>query len=145
MYAPLKKKKTPPFISINIPICDESPQIVIPVIESSLNQTYSNFEIIVFDNNSSQEANWKPVQEFCASHNKVKLFHQKKLKRFKAAALDFCRNKSHLSLQYVFTDDADYMLDNTCLSTAICYLSVTAENPRGFPTTSHTQTRCSVF
>ncbi|WP_366878422.1 glycosyltransferase [uncultured Christiangramia sp.] len=54
MYAPLKKKKTPPFISIHIPICDEPPEIVIPVIESCLNQTYSNFEIIVFDNNSTQ-------------------------------------------------------------------------------------------
>ncbi|MFD2433644.1 glycosyltransferase family 2 protein [Mesonia maritima] len=123
MCAPLKKKKTPPFISIHIPICDEPPEIVIPVIESCLNQTYSNFEIIVFDNNSSQEANWKPVQEFCASHNKVKFFHQKTLKGFKAAALDFCRKKSHPSSQYVFTVDADYRLDSTCLSTAIRYIT----------------------
>ncbi|WP_367182707.1 glycosyltransferase [uncultured Christiangramia sp.] len=37
-----------------MPICDEPPEIVIPVIESCLNQTYSNFEITVFDNNSTQ-------------------------------------------------------------------------------------------
>ncbi|WP_081891279.1 glycosyltransferase family 2 protein [Gillisia sp. Hel_I_29] len=122
-YTPLRKNKNSPFISIHIPICDEPPEIVIPVIESCLNQTYSNFEIIVFDNNSSQEANWKPVQEFCASHNKVKFFHQKKLKGFKAGALDFCRKKSHPSTRYVITVDADYMLDRKCLSTAIRYIT----------------------
>ncbi|MDT0651771.1 hypothetical protein, partial [Autumnicola edwardsiae] len=31
-YTPLRKNKNSPFISIHIPICDEPPEIVIPVI-----------------------------------------------------------------------------------------------------------------
>ena len=64
-----------PLISIVIPVFNRE-DLISDCIRSCLNQTYSNFEIIVFDNNSSDKT-YQIAHSFSEKHNNVRVFKQK--------------------------------------------------------------------
>src|SRR5690606_39345867 len=50
-----------PFVSIHLACCNEPPEMVITIIESLRNLDYANFEVLVIDNNTRDEALWKQI------------------------------------------------------------------------------------
>ncbi|WP_026934239.1 glycosyltransferase family 2 protein [Christiangramia echinicola] len=109
-----------PFVSIHIAICNEPPEMVINTLKNALAITYPNYEIIVLDNNTKFEKLWKPVESFCKSYpDKIKFEHIEKLSGFKAGALNRCLKIIHCETRYIFTIDADYLVEPDCISTAI--------------------------
>ena len=65
-----------PLISIVIPVFNRE-DLISDCINSCLNQTYSNFEIIVFDNNSSDKT-YQIAQSFSELNNNIRVFKQKR-------------------------------------------------------------------
>ena len=63
-----------PLISIVIPVFNRE-DLISDCIISCLNQTYSNFEIIVFDNNSSDKT-YQIAHSFSEKHNNIRVFKQ---------------------------------------------------------------------
>ena len=64
-----------PLISIVIPVFNRE-DLISDCINSCLNQTYYNFEIIVYDNNSSDRT-YEIAQSFGEKHNNIRVFKQK--------------------------------------------------------------------
>ncbi len=111
-----------PFISIHLPICDEPPLLVISTLQSILKLDYQNFEVIILDNNSKDEANWLPVKEFCADCESLRFYHYKKVAGFKAGAMNLCHQLADPKAKYYMVLDADYHLHPKSISRALPYL-----------------------
>jgi len=52
------------FVSIHLACYNEPPEMVITTIESLAKLNYSNYEVIVVDNNTKDEAKWKPLEAY---------------------------------------------------------------------------------
>lgn len=100
----------PPFISVHLPICNEPPDLVIKTIESLLNVNYSNYEIVVLDNNTEDRQKWEPVDKFCENKIRVKFIHFNHLNGHKAGALNKCIEYMNKESDYIFVLDADYQV-----------------------------------
>ena len=109
-----------PKISIHLAICNEPPTVVINTLKAALNIDYSNYEIIVLDNNTLDRQKWQPVKEFCKDFpEKIKFRHFDLLSGYKAGALNECIKLTDESADYILTLDADYQLKPNCLQIAL--------------------------
>ena len=118
----LPKSNHEPMVSIHIPCRNEEPEHVIACVQSLLNQTYTRFEIIVIDNNSTDERYWRPVQAFCEKQgDRVTFLHVERLEGFKAGALAYALDHMHPETEVVGLVDADYVLDPCWLVECLPY------------------------
>jgi cellulose synthase/poly-beta-1,6-N-acetylglucosamine synthase-like glycosyltransferase len=111
-----------PFVSIHVPCRNEEPDHVIACVQSLIDQDYPNFEVIVIDNNSTDEKYWRPLEAFCLQHpERVKFLHVEKLAGFKAGALAYAMNHIHPDTAVVGLIDADYIVDKNWLKDCVPY------------------------
>ncbi|MGB3776410.1 MAG: glycosyltransferase family 2 protein, partial [Leeuwenhoekiella sp.] len=121
-------------ISIHIPFCNEPPEMVIATIQSCIKQQYPDFEIIVLSNNTTKTKLWKPVENFCKRYpNIIRFEHHEEMEGFKGGALDRCRALTGKKMRYLFTVDADYILDPYALRRAVRHLKYTDAHLLQFP------------
>lgn len=122
-------------VSVHLAICNEPPKMVIATIKGVLAQGYSNFELIIVDNNTKDENVWSPVRDFCEDHDNIRFFHLEKWPFYKSGALNFARKVTDPEVDFVFVLDADYMFpywrSSTIFSTttALTPIPVTAPLP----------------
>lgn len=66
-----------PFVSIHIPSYNEEPEMLIKTIEHVTQLDYTNYELIIIENNTSDESVWKPVQAFVEKLGKphIRFYH----------------------------------------------------------------------
>jgi exo-beta-1,3-glucanase (GH17 family) len=77
------------FVSIHLACYNEPPEMVIATIESLKNLDYTNYEVIVVDNNTKDEAKWKPIKAYMAGlPSNFHFYHLPKWPGFKAGALN---------------------------------------------------------
>ncbi|HEY0767771.1 MAG TPA: glycosyltransferase, partial [Steroidobacteraceae bacterium] len=57
----------PPKVSIHVPAYNEPPAMLIETLDALARLDYPDFEVLVIDNNTRDEAVWRPVQAHCAS------------------------------------------------------------------------------
>lgn len=99
------------FVSIHLACYNEPPAMVIATIESLSKLEYSNFEVIVVDNNTRDEALWKPVEAYVATlPDNFRFFHLPKWPGFKAGALNFALKETSSKAQVMGVVDADYVV-----------------------------------
>ena len=108
-----------PFVSIHFAICDEPVDMVLDTLQSFEALNYSNYEIIIISNNTSNRNSWKPIEIFSQTRSFIKFFHFDKLDGFKAGALNIALEKMDVKADYVFTVDADYKLHPDALKIAV--------------------------
>jgi cellulose synthase/poly-beta-1,6-N-acetylglucosamine synthase-like glycosyltransferase len=109
-----------PLVSIHLPVCNEPPELVIKTIESIKNLNYENFELLVISNNTSNENLWKPIEDYVMSLDaRFKFLHVDKLEGYKAGALNFGLDFTSKCANYIFTVDADYILEKDALNIAV--------------------------
>ena len=77
-----------PFVSMHVPCYNEPPDMVIATLTSLTRLDYPNYEIIVLDDNSSDESLWRPVEAWCGDH-RVKSVHLQDWPGYKAGALNY--------------------------------------------------------
>ena len=64
---PRGRQDPQPKVSIHVPAYNEPPDMLIETLDALARLDYSNFEVLVIDNNTPDEAVWRPVEAHCAT------------------------------------------------------------------------------
>lgn len=109
--------KEQPFVSIHLACSREPPEMVILTLNSLAHLDYQNFEVLVIDNNTPDEALWKPVEAWCEKAGpRFRFFHLPQWPGFKAGALNFALQQTDPRAEVVGVVDADYAVSRHWLS-----------------------------
>lgn len=105
-----------PKVSIHVPIHSEPPELVIDTLNALSQLTYSNFEVLVIDNNTDDECLWKPVEAHCAMlGERFRFFHLLPWPGYKSGALNFAIGQTASDAELIAVVDADYVVEPTFL------------------------------
>ena len=100
-----------PKVSIHVPAYNEPPDMLIETIDALSRLDYPDFEVLVIDNNTRDEAVWRPVEAHCATlGSRFRFFHVDPLAGFKAGALNFALRQTAADAEVVAAIDADYVV-----------------------------------
>lgn len=109
-----------PKVSIHLACYNEPPEMVIATIDSLQKLQYKNLEVIVVDNNTKDEAKWKPIEAYMATlPDNFKFFHLPSWPGFKAGALNFALSKTAPDAEVIGVVDADYVVTEDWLATLV--------------------------
>jgi exo-beta-1,3-glucanase (GH17 family)/cellulose synthase/poly-beta-1,6-N-acetylglucosamine synthase-like glycosyltransferase len=101
-----------PGVSIHVPAYNEPPDMLIETLDALSRLDYPDFEVIVVDNNTRDEAVWRPVERHCALLGpRFRFFHVDRLAGFKAGALNFALRETHPGAAIVAVIDSDYKVE----------------------------------
>jgi exo-beta-1,3-glucanase (GH17 family)/cellulose synthase/poly-beta-1,6-N-acetylglucosamine synthase-like glycosyltransferase len=101
-----------PMISVQVPAYDEPPEMLKETLDALSRLDYPRFEVLVIDNNTRDEATWRPVEEHCRKLGpRFRFFHVAPLAGFKAGALNFALRHTAQEASIVAVIDADYVVE----------------------------------
>ncbi len=121
-----------PMVSIHLCCYAEPPEIVKETMNRLAALDYDNFEVLVCDNNTKDEALWRPLERHARDLNarlgeeRFRFFHVAPLPGAKAGALNFCLEQMAPEAELVGVIDADYFSKPDFLSRLVPFF----ENPR---------------
>ncbi|MCW2411261.1 MULTISPECIES: glycosyltransferase [unclassified Sphingobium] len=127
-------------VSLHLACYAEPPEIVIETMNRLAAQDYDNFEVLVCDNNTKDEALWRPLEAHCARLNAklgkecFRFFHVDPLPGAKAGALNFLLEQTASDAQIIGVIDADYYSRNDFLSRLLPFF---ADPKLGYIQTPH--------
>jgi cellulose synthase/poly-beta-1,6-N-acetylglucosamine synthase-like glycosyltransferase len=122
-------------ISVHVPCYAEPPDVVNVTLDALAHQRYSNFEVLVIDNNTKDEKLWHPVQRHCEElGSQFRFFHVDPLSGAKAGALNFALMHTDPQVDLIAVVDADYRADVSFLSSLVGYF---ADDQLAFVQTQH--------
>lgn len=112
-FQPLERlPDPPPRVSIHLACHNEPPEMVIQTLDSLAALDYPDFEVLVIDNNTADEAVWRPVEAHCARLGpRFRFFHLRPWPGFKAGALNFGLEQTDPAAAIIAVIDADYVVD----------------------------------
>jgi len=110
-----------PKVSVHVPCYAEPPEVVIATLEHLAAQKYANFEVLVCDNNTADEALWRPLERWCAQANRrpgprFHFHHVSPLAGAKAGALNYLLDYTAADAELIAVVDADYLAEPDFLS-----------------------------
>jgi exo-beta-1,3-glucanase (GH17 family)/cellulose synthase/poly-beta-1,6-N-acetylglucosamine synthase-like glycosyltransferase len=101
-----------PKVSIHVPAYAEPPALLIETLNALAELDYSDYEVLVVDNNTSNEALWRPVQAHCARLGaQFRFFHVAPLGGFKAGALNYALERTVGDAEIIAVIDSDYRVE----------------------------------
>jgi exo-beta-1,3-glucanase (GH17 family) len=115
-------------VSIHLPLHREPPEVVAATLRGLARLDWPDFEVVVVDNNTSDEALWRPVEQECARLNATmgravfRFVHIEGLRGFKAGALNLALRHTRADAVAIGIIDADYIVDPAWLRRAMLYL-----------------------
>ena len=99
-------------VSVHVPAYNEPASMLIETLDALARLDYDNFEVLVIDNNTAEEAVWRPVEAHCARLGaRFRFFHVAPLEGFKAGALNFALRQTAPDAEVVAVIDSDYIVD----------------------------------
>jgi hypothetical protein len=99
-----------PMVSLHVPAHNEPPDMVIDTLRSLLRLDYPRYEIILIDDNTDDEALWRPVQAWCHRH-RVKFAHLEDWPGYKSGALNYAlRKMTDDRAEVIGVVDSDYQI-----------------------------------
>ncbi len=110
-----------PKVSIHVPAHNEPPELVIKTLDALTQLDYPNYEIVMIDDNTSDDALWRPVMDFCKI-NGIKVYHLQAYPGFKSGALNFALTQMAHDVEIIGVVDADYIVDPAYLKETVPYL-----------------------
>lgn len=107
-----------PKVSVHVPCYNEPPDMMIETIQALERLDYPNFEVLIIDNNTKDDAVWQPVEAYIKSLNRpnFRFFHLPKWPGFKAGALNYALTETHPDAEIIATIDSDYIVRSRWLS-----------------------------
>ena len=100
-----------PSVCLQVPCYNEPPDMVIQTLESLRSLDYPSYEIQVLDDNTDDEALWRPVEAWCKEHD-VKFVHLSDWPGYKSGALNYAlQNMVESSCELIGVVDSDYQID----------------------------------
>ena len=132
---PYSIENAQPFVSIQLPAYSEPPDMVIETLNSIHRIEYSNYEVLVIDNNTKDPALWHPVKAHCESLGpKFRFMHIENIKGAKAGALNYAYKYIDPRATIIAVIDADYHPNRNFLKSLVGFF----QNPKlGFIQTPH--------
>lgn len=111
-----------PKVSIHVPCYNEPPHMVIETLNALANLDYPNYEVLIIDNNTKDEATWRPVEEHCKLLGaRFHFYHLANLTGFKAGALNYALKQTAKDAEIVGVIDSDYAVSENWLRATIPY------------------------
>src|SRR5215469_1503586 len=100
-----------PMVSLHVPAHNEPPDMVIETLRSLSRIDYPRFEVIVIDDNTDDEALWRPVQDWCRRH-RVKFAHLQNWPGYKSGALNYAlKQMTDDRAEVIGVVDSDYQVE----------------------------------
>ena len=111
-----------PKVSVHVPCYNEPPHMVMQTLNALAKLDYPNFEVLIIDNNTRDEAVWRPVEAFCHQlGERFRFFHLPKWPGYKAGALNFGLDHTAPDAEIVAVIDSDYQVAPDWLSATVPY------------------------
>ena len=99
-----------PMVSLHVPAHNEPPDMVIDTLRSLVRIDYPRYEIILIDDNTDDEALWRPVEAWCRRHD-VKFAHLQDWPGYKSGALNYAlREMTDPKAEVIGIVDSDYQI-----------------------------------
>jgi cellulose synthase/poly-beta-1,6-N-acetylglucosamine synthase-like glycosyltransferase len=109
--ARLAEEDSRAFVSLHVPAHNEPPEMVIATLTSLLQIDYPNYEIVAIDDNTDDEALWRPVEQWCAA-NGVKFAHLAEWPGYKSGALNYAMSElMDPRTEIIGVVDSDYQIE----------------------------------
>ena len=109
-----KTKNYMPLISVIIPFYNDI-EYIEQSVTSVLNQTFTNYEILIIDDGSTDKKSLEKLEEVSKLDERIKVFH--KQNEGLSATRDYGASKANERAKYFFFLDADDLMVPTCLDT----------------------------
>jgi exo-beta-1,3-glucanase (GH17 family)/cellulose synthase/poly-beta-1,6-N-acetylglucosamine synthase-like glycosyltransferase len=110
--APAVAATTWPKVSIHVPAYNEPPGMLIETLDTLSLLNYPDYEVLVIDNNTADEAVWQPVAAHCRRlGERFRFFHVERMTGFKAGALNHALRHTAPEAEIVAVIDSDYKVD----------------------------------
>jgi exo-beta-1,3-glucanase (GH17 family)/cellulose synthase/poly-beta-1,6-N-acetylglucosamine synthase-like glycosyltransferase len=107
----LEPSVKPPKVSVHVPAYNEPAAMLIETLDALAHLEYPDFEVLVIDNNTPDEAVWRPVEAHCARlGERFRFFHVAPLAGFKAGALNYALPRMAPDAEIVAVIDSDYLV-----------------------------------
>jgi exo-beta-1,3-glucanase (GH17 family)/cellulose synthase/poly-beta-1,6-N-acetylglucosamine synthase-like glycosyltransferase len=107
----LEPSVRPPKVSVHVPAYNEPAAMLIETLDALARLEYPDFEVLVIDNNTPDEAVWRPVEAHCAQlGERFRFFHVAPLAGFKAGALNYALPRMAPDAEIVAVIDSDYLV-----------------------------------
>lgn len=104
-------------VSVHVPAYNEPADMMIETLNALNALDYSDYEVLVIDNNTQDESVWRPVEQHCRLLGpKFRFYHVSPLKGFKAGALNFALDKTDKDAEIIAVIDSDYQVESNWLS-----------------------------
>lgn len=111
-----------PKVSIHVPCYNEPPHMVMQTLNALARLNYPNFEVLLLDNNTKDEAVWRPVEAYCKQlGERFRFFHLDNWPGYKAGALNFGLDVTAADAEIVAVIDSDYQVTPDWLSSTVPY------------------------
>lgn len=111
-----------PFVSVYVPAHNEPPAVLRETLQSLRHLRWQNYEVLVIDNNTPDEATWRPIEQLCRELGpRFRFLHVEGLKGAKAGAMNWARQFMNPMAEFIFVVDADYVVERRALKRALSY------------------------
>ena len=124
-----------PRVSVHVPCYAEPPDVVNATLAALARLDYDDYEVVVIDNNTADEALWRPVEAECRRLGpRFRFHHVAPLSGAKAGALNYALSRMDSAVELVAVVDADYQAEPGFLADLVGGF---ADGRLGFVQTSH--------
>jgi GT2 family glycosyltransferase len=101
-----------PRVSVHVPCYAEPPEVVKATLAALARLDYDAYEVVVIDNNTKDEALWRPVEAECLRlGDRFRFIHVDPLGGAKAGALNFALERTAPEVELIAVVDADYQAE----------------------------------
>jgi exo-beta-1,3-glucanase (GH17 family)/cellulose synthase/poly-beta-1,6-N-acetylglucosamine synthase-like glycosyltransferase len=116
--------QTSPRVCIHVPCYNEPPEMVIATLDALARLDYDAFDVLLLDNNTPDEATWRPVQAYCETLGpRFRFVHMDNVKGFKAGALNEALAITDSDVAYIAVIDSDYQVEPGWLRRALPFFA----------------------
>src|SRR5579859_2223863 len=100
-----------PKVSLHVPAYNEPLEVVEATLRSLAQLDYPNYEVLLIDNNTPQEATWRPLEKICNELGpRFRFLHLDKWPGYKSGALNFALTQTAPDAEIISIIDADYLV-----------------------------------
>ena len=105
-----------PMVSLHVPAYNEPPEVVKATLRYLDRLDYPDYEVLVIDNNTPDEANWRALEAACREMGpKFRFMHLDKWPGYKSGALNFALTQTDPRAEIIAPIDADYRVSPSFL------------------------------
>lgn len=103
-----------PKVSLHVPAYNEPPEMVKETLGALAKLDYPHYEVIVIDDNTTDERLWRPIEAHCKALG-FTFFHLDNWPGFKSGALNYALTQTAPDAEIIGVVDSDYVVEPTYL------------------------------